>query len=149
LVDVLIKDEMNGKPQHEKLLILGNTPRQLIQSAGFPELPLAIKAKVISKACFDHGIATSMLKRLPDIIANPKCIFKSANAQQSDSVVVLTLEIKNESPIIIPIIKYQQVGRQSQKAGRQNAYNLVTSVYAKEGPNPERKWREQGLLLWE
>jgi len=142
LVDLLIKDEMAGKPRHEQVLLLGETPGQLIEHAGFPELELAIKASVISKACFDHGIATSMLKRLPDIVNNPKSIFKSANVHQVESVVVLTLEIKNQSPIIIPVKKQQQVGRG-------NHFNLITSVYAKEGPDPQKKWKSQGLLLWE
>lgn len=142
LVDVLIKDEQEGKAMHERILLLSNTPDYLIKHAGFPELVLAIKASVISKACFEHGIGTSLLKKLPDIISTPKCVFKPANDAHSDSVVVLTFEIKGTTPIIIPIKQNQQVGRNS-------FCNLVTSVYGKDGPNPEIKWKNSGLLLWE
>jgi hypothetical protein len=141
LVDILIKDEMTGQPQHERLLLLGETPSYLIKAAGFRALPLAIQGKVICKAYFDHGITASMLKRLPDIIHNPKCVFKSANLHQADSVVVITFEIKGQAPVIIPVQKDRLIGRLEH-------YNLVTSVYGKEGEDPVRKWTSAGLLLW-
>ena len=143
LVDVLIKDECAGKPHHERLLLLRDTPEYLIQHAGFSQLAIAIKASVISKACFDHGVSPSLLKRLPEIIAQPKCVFRPANPEiHTDTVVVLTFEVKGSSPIIIPIRKNGQVGRS-------NSFNLISSVYGKEGENPEVKWKKSGLLLWE
>lgn len=142
LVDLIIKEELQGKPSHERLIKLGKTPNYLIDHAGFPALELAIKGSVITKACFDHGIATSMLKRLPDIVANPKCLFKSASRPE-ESVVVLTFEVKGkaELPIIVPISRNMSVGREN--------VNLVASIYGKEGPNPEQKWKTQGLLIYE
>ena len=143
LVDLLIKDECAGKPQHERLLLLGDTPEYLIQYAGFPQLTIAIKASVISKACFDHGISTSLLKNLPEIITQPKCVFQPVDTvTHSDTVVVLTFEVKGSSPIIIPV-------RQNGQVGRGNYFNLISSVYGKEGENPEVKWKKSGLLLWE
>lgn len=141
LVDVLIKNEMKGISNHERVLELGNTPQVLIDECGFPALPFAIKASTISKICFDHGIGTSIIQRLPELAASPKCLFKSANAQFSDSVVVLTFEIKGQSPIIISI-------RQNMMSGRKR-YNFVTSMYAKEGDDPEIKWKSANLLIWE
>jgi len=132
---------MNGLPMHEQVLEIGRTPKILIDKAQFPDIKLAVNAKVISKMCFDHGLATSMLKRLPEIINNPKSLFLSANASQTDSVVVMTFEVKGGNPIIIPIQKNRKVGRK--------LYNLVTSGYAKEGNDPDKKWREKGLLIWE
>lgn len=142
LVDLLIKDEMAGQPHHENVLLLGETPAFLVEKAGFPALDMAIKGSVISKACFDHGITTSLLKRLPEVIATPKCLFRPANPQMTDSVVVLTLEVKGVHPVIIPLRKQQRVGRSE-------VFNLVSSVYGKEGPDPELKWRQQGLLICE
>ena len=141
LVDVLIRDESEGNAKHEKVLLLGRTPDHLIKYANFPELNLAIKSSVISKAYFDHGIHKPMLKQLPEIIANPKSIFLSAHSDNRGSVVVLTHEVKGVSPVIIPI-------RQNQQVGRSNYFNLITSVYGKEGPDPEEKWKQAGLLLW-
>ena len=140
LVGVLIKDEMNGNAQHERVLVLGDTPEYLVDKAGFHPLPLAIKASVISKACFDHGVSTSFLKRLPEIIGNPKALYRSAS--QSESVVVLTLECKGPHPIVIPIRRNARVGRV-----REANFNLISSVYGKEGPDPGIKWGKLGLLI--
>jgi len=142
LVDFVIKEEMKGRPRHEQVLLLGPTPSYLVDKAGFPALELAIMGRVIGKAYFDHGITKSILKRLSVIADNPKCLFQSANSTQTDSVVVLTFELKGETPIVVPIRKNRRIGRLS-------TYNLITSVYGKEGPDPEVKWKEQGLLLWE
>ena len=140
LVDILIKDEMEGRPHHETVLSLGGTPSYLVEKAGFPSLDMAVKASVLSKACFDHGIKPAVLKRLPDIIAGPKSLFRSANPVFIDSVVVLTLELQNGHPVVIPLRKDQRVGRTAR-------YNLVSSVYGKEGIDPAVKWRQQGLLI--
>lgn len=71
-----------------------------------------VTGKVISKACFDHGIPTSILKRLPEIIENPKSLYKSVH-QDLSSVIVVTLELqKGEYPIIIPVHPNKKMGRQ-------------------------------------
>ena len=141
LVDSIIKDEIAGYPRHELVLNLGKTPDFLQKIAGFPDHELVITGKVIGKACFDHGIGPSLLKRLPDIINSPKSIFKSANPDQTDSVIVLTYELKGSAPIIMPI-------KHSKEIGRNGIFNIITSIYGKEGPDPEVKWEKQGLLLW-
>lgn len=141
-VDLVIQSEVQGHPHHEFILQLGETPQLLIEKAGFPNLPMAISTKVISKSCFDHGIGTKLIKRIPYIINRPDCIFKSANLNLSDSVVLLTFEFHNGYPIIIPVRKNRQVGRQN------NRYNMVTSIYGKEGPDPKKKWIREGLLIW-
>ena len=141
LVDSIIKDEVAGTPRHELVLNLGKTPDILQEIAGFPNLDLVITGKVIGKAHFDHGIIASLLKRLPSVINSPKSIFKSANPHQIDSVIVLTYELKGSAPIIMPI-------RQSRPIGRNGNFNIITSIYGKEGPDPEVKWEKQGLHLW-
>lgn len=139
LVDVLIQNEMKGIQNHERIVELGMTPDLLVRECGFPSIPLAIKASTISKICFDHGIATSIIQRLPEILESPKSIYSSANPSQTDSVVVFTFEVKGGAPIIIPIRKNCLSGRKK--------YNFVTSMYAKEGVNPEVRWRR--LLIWD
>lgn len=139
LVQVLIRDEMQGKPRHEYVLELGDTPHLLRKHAQFPDMALAVQASVISKACFEHGIATGVLKRLPEILQTPKGLYKSATV--GDAAVVFTFERHRRAPIVIPVHKNKQVGR-----GRY--YNLIASIYGKEGPDPERRWIQEGLLLW-
>lgn len=134
---------MQGNPNHEQVLFLGTTPQYLVGHAGFDELPLIIKGKTISKICFDHGVQTSVIKRLPEIIHKPKSVFAPALEVHRDSVVVLTFELHRGSPIIIPVKKNVKVGRSK------TDYNVVTSAYAKEGGDIERRWRDEKLLIWE
>lgn len=137
LIDALIKAETIGKPQHEKIVFVSKTPTYLIDLAGFHDLPLVIIGKTVSKAYFDHGITLSLLKRLPEIVETPHALFKSkSQMEHAGSVVVLTLEMKGASPIIVPIRPSGEVGarKSSDKA------NIITSIYAKEGPNPLDKW---------
>lgn len=142
LVDILIKNEMQGINNHERILDLGDTPQLLIEQCGFQPLPLVIKASTVSKICFDHGISTSNIQKLPELISSPKCLFKSANSKQADSVVVLTFEVKNAGPVIVSI-------RQNTMIGRGKYFNVITSMYAKEGDNPEVKWKANNLLIWD
>lgn len=141
LVDLIIKCEMEGRPHHENILFLGETPSFLVDHAGFQPLKLAIKAKTVCKICFDHGISTTAIKRLPDIVSQPKGVYRPASGVHGDSVVILTFELKGSAPVIIPIRKNETVGRAV-------VVNSVSSMYAKEGPDPERKWANDGLLLW-
>lgn len=139
LVDAIIQAEMEGVKEREKILFLGDTPDYIIKAAGFPSLMLAIKASTIAKAAFDHGMPKSFLKRLPEVIANPKALYRSTSETALESVVVLTFEDHRGFPIIIPI-------RPTAKVGRNQIHNLVTSVYGKEGPDVEKRWEES--LLW-
>ena len=141
LVDLIIQAELDGKPLHERILKLGKTPDYLLHHAGFSDLPLVITGSVVGKACFDHGIAKSVLHKLPAIIENSTKLFAPADERHKDSVVVLTAEIKGGYPIIVPI-------RKNKRMGRTEVFNAVSSVYAKEGPDPAVKWTQEGLLLW-
>jgi Phage MuF-C-terminal domain len=58
------------------------------------------------------------------------------------NMVVLTYELKAGAPIIIPIARDRQIGRGP-------LVNELVSMYAKTGPDPTRRWKCQGLLLWE
>lgn len=139
-VDLIIKAEMAGKPHHESILELGDTPEYLIRHGGFEQKDLVISGKVISKACFDHGVPTSMLKRLPDILHKPKSLFNSAT-HNNGSVVVVTFEVVNRVlPFVLPIHK-------NKRFGRARICNAITSAYGKQGDDPEQRWTRQGLLL--
>jgi len=141
LVQLVIEAEMKGTPRNELVLELGATPKLLID-LGFPELPLIIKATTIGKICFDHGINTGTIERLPKLVNSPSHVFKSNSQYVADkSAILITVEFKNFNPIIIAIHKHKKVGR--------SLVNEVVSMYAKEGPNPIDKWTKDGLLMWE
>ena len=99
---------------------------------------LVIKGKTVAKVYFDHGIVTATLYKLLTLVEHARGIFRSAT--RGDSVIVISVEAKQGAPLIVTIARDQPVGRE--------LANVVTSVYAKEGPDPERKWTEAGLLLW-
>lgn len=89
LIDLIIKNEMQGTPTHEFIIELGDTPNTLIKFAQFPELQLAIKASTIAKICFDRwhkNMAT--IKQISDLLAKPKSIYPIPLLQKG--VVVVT-----------------------------------------------------------
>lgn len=136
-VQLLLQASIDGIPRHEAVLSLGATPQFLLDH-GFPELPLSIKGAVIDKAHFDHGITRGVLERLAEIIMTPKALYRSATIP--GTAVVITLELKAGSPILVPIHGNKPVGR--------SFANLVASVYAKEA-DVQARWKRGGLLLWE
>ncbi|SMD13864.1 hypothetical protein [Pseudomonas sp. URIL14HWK12:I5] len=141
LVGVVIQAEVDEKPRHELILELGPTPAQILQSVGqnFQGLDLIIKGKTIGKMHFDHGVSKGVIERLPDILQSPKAIYQSATGP--DGIVVMTFEIQRGYPLIIPI-------HANKRVGRDRSCNVIASMYAKEGPDPQEKWEKAGLLLW-
>lgn len=138
LVNLVLAAEMQGLARPELILEVGPTP-QLLLDNGFPPLPLIVKATTIGKIAFDHGITTSIIERIPKLIAAPSHLFRSATGL--GGAVLVTIENKNGAPIIIALHPSKRVGRR--------VVNEVASMYAKEGPDPISKWSRQGLLLWE
>lgn len=136
-VQLILQASIAGTPKHEVVLDLGATPQFLLDH-GFLELPLCIKGAVIDKVHFDHGITRGVLERLAEIITTPKALYKSATV--TGAAIVITFELQNGSPILIPIHGNKSIGR--------SFANLVTSIYNKE-PTVESRWKRDGLLLWE
>ena len=139
LIGIVIEAERLGKPRHELVLEVCDTPTSLV-GVGFSPLKVVIKAKAVGKIFFDHGLTQRQIEKIPLILENPQAIYTSAT--QPDSVVVFTYEAHVGSPIIIPVAKNRQIGRTP-------LVNEVTSMYAKTGPDPRVRWRAEGLLLWE
>ncbi len=142
LVGVIVDAEIAGKPRHELLLELGETPAYILQNCpGFKALDLVLKAKNLGKMVFDHGMKKGMIERLPEILGKPKALYKSASEQVKDACVIMTFEAHNGFPIIIAVHPGKMIGRRM--------VNEVASMYFKEGPDPQAKWKSAGLLLWE
>lgn len=130
---------MDGKPQHEAILHVGQTPALLV-GLGLPDLPLVVTGKTIDKVFFDHGITKGVIERVHSLVSTPKTVYKAAPPHHAGSVVV-TFEVHRGNPIIIPI-------RASKRFGREFIANEVTSIYAKEGVSYEQWWTSAGLLIW-
>lgn len=142
LVGMAIQAEVDGKPRHELILELGPTPESILRNCpGFLPLDLVLKARNLGKIYFDHMVKKGVIERLPEILANPKALYRSVSTAGMTAAVVMTFETQNGSPIIIPVHGNKQIGRRQ--------VNEVASMYAKEGTDPEVKWKADGLLLWE
>ena len=139
LVDLVICSDKEGRPRHELVLNVGPTPESLVR-LGFNALALVVKAKTIGKMFFDHGLTQGHIEKIPAMLEGPQAIYRSDT--HPTNMVVLTYELKAGSPIIIPVARDRQIGRGP-------LVNEIVSMYAKTEPNPFRRWREQGLLLWE
>lgn len=142
-LSVFLKSIKAGTNYHEYSLDVGITPPVLL-AVGVPQLPMTISVKTIDKCFFRHGISEARLRRLYDLIANPQSVFLSdsphINPNQAHPIVVITVEVKDENPILVAVHPDQRVGRR--------AVNQIKSVYDK----PEEmlgKWKNKGLLLWE
>ena len=106
LVDAIISSSLGGHPvAKEQIGHLGATPALLL-TFGLPDLPLAIKGKVIEKVVMDHGIPKSMVKRLAGLIAAPNAIYASAPPHPT-GVVVLTFETTGLGRVIVSV----EIGR--------------------------------------
>lgn len=138
LIQAVLKACQDGKPQHELLVPICDTPQYLIDY-GFPALPIVISGKTVDKVHFDHGITKGVLERLPSLLDQPKAVFKSAT--QAQSAVVLTFEMKGSNNILVPIHSNKEIGRQK-------FFNVVASIYDKDAAM-EARWRREGLLIWE
>jgi hypothetical protein len=147
LLGILIKSMMtdyegNKAVNHEARLVVGTTP-QILVDLGFPQLPLVIDGSVIDKAFFDHGIPKSKLERIYNLIAAPKAVY--AAHQKNPGSVVVTYEIKDAKPVIIPI-------HPNRPKARNEFFNVIASMYPKassDGGSIEARWKKEGLLLWE
>lgn len=139
LVDIVICAEKEGSPRHELILGIGPTPERLV-GLGFQDLRLVVKAKTISKMFFEHGLTQGLIEKIPAILEAPKAIYRSDT--HPTNMVVLTYELKAGAPIIIPVARDRQIGRGP-------LVNELVSMYAKTGPDPTRRWKCHGLLLWE
>lgn len=135
-IQLLIKASFDGKPQHEVVLNVCETPSYLVDF-GFPQLPIVITGAVVDKAHFEHGITRGVLGRLGEILLKPKAMYRSAT--QQGNAVVVAFEQKDGSPILVPL-------RPDQLAGRTRV-NKVSSLYIKEATIEDR-WKSKGLLIW-
>ena len=129
--------EQSQPKNHQIILTIGATPA-ILTSLGMQKLPIAMTGKVVDKSYFDHGVTKATLEKIYPLIAQPKAIYQSTTIGQ----VVLTYELKNTQPLIVAMHPNKQLG------GRSNFYNVVSSIYYKEGETPELKWVKQGLLMW-
>lgn len=119
-----------GEKSPRENILIGETP-QIYQELGAKNLDLTINQSALNKIAYPdgyfggkHNLGIPALKKLPEQLADPVAILKSAT--QKDSFVVLTQWADmNGNPVVIPI--------HLNKQGTVSLENVVPTAYGKEG----------------
>ncbi|MDO3558280.1 hypothetical protein [Ralstonia pseudosolanacearum] len=119
---------------------IGATPQRYLD-LGFPDLPLAMKIANLEKMIFRHNIPLRFLEGIYGTLLNPKAIYRSHTHPEDINAVVLSFESNHLGPLAAILHANKPIGRL--------LVNELTSVYAKEDKDFEKRWRQAGLLLWE
>ena len=95
-----VEDWKAGRIPDKDTLILGRTP-QILRDVGFNDLPLVIDQKHMREMMIkfkndDHHIDEDIIKKLPELIADPIAIIEADGNNQADSV-LLILGVKNKN----------------------------------------------------
>ncbi len=131
---------------------ISNTPK-ILRDVGLPNLPILMTAKHLKSVTQEsgtdnsvnyHGLDVKVIKKLPELLADPVMIMDSLT--HDDSIVVLTEIVDKENRPVIAAVKMNGVGRQD---GKIISANILTSVYGKDNFNSFiRKNVEEGAVLY-
>ena len=120
-------------------VLLGRFPSHLLGVLNIHDLEIVTSVAIIEKMIFDHGLPPSVVADLHHLVSNPNAIYQSAT--QSDSIVVLTVQITRRLPVLVAIRLAKP-----DSTGKGNVHWLA-SAYPKD-PAMFGRWEKQGLLLW-
>ncbi len=122
-------------------ITVGSTPA-VLQELGASNLPVQVSRDVVRKATngVRHHVSMDAIRALPEELANPVMVFKSAS--EENSLVVLTeMMDENGAPVIAAV-------HLSAKEGRQTV-NRIGSIYGKEEIGAIESWINKGYLLYQ
>jgi hypothetical protein len=114
-----VDDVVSGKVD-QGLLDVMSTPL-VLTLAGAERLPLKMQAGKILEVIKKHNLSPDIIKSIPEAIADPVAIFRSATHPEDSVVVMVDMVDANDSTIIVPIALNR----------REYGYdiNLLASVY--------------------
>ena len=99
---------------------------------------LRISQSVLTKAVNKHNIDVDSLRNLPELLANPIAVFKSARKDVNAKVVLIEAKDKDGNNVVVAInVEGNVYGTD---------VNDVTSIYGRENFGDFARWEEQGLL---
>lgn len=135
----------NTKTNKLALNLIGKIP-PIMKALGIPDEPIEIENRIIEKILREsprfqedsfHNLTVDDLKAIPDALANPVMVFKSATKKDSFVFFTERKDYKNDS-IIIPLAVNKQKGRL--------IINEVTSMYGKDDDFVNRNILNNNLL---
>jgi hypothetical protein len=110
------------------VLNFGSTP-EVMQALGVDPLPMRMRQRVLAKIMGDgagqHGLSADLVKRLPELMAEPVAVFQSGSRATSDGYVILTeANDEKDSPVLVAVhVKVSEGGLEC---------NDIASVYGKD-----------------
>ncbi len=122
-------------------VLLGRFPEHLLTALKIPDLEIVTSVAIIEKMIFEHGLTAPVIADLHNLVCTPNAVYQSAT--QGDSIVVLTIQITRQLPVIAAI-KLDK----PDSAGKPNIHWLA-SAYPKDHTEMFNRWQKQGLLLWQ
>ena len=130
----------DGSMDKNEVFNLGNTP-DVLKNIGADGLPIIMTQKVMNKITGGkHDIDLSEIKRLPQSIAEPIMLFKSATTPNA-YVILTELSDKNGNSVVAAL----HLNRMQNRVN----VNRIASVYGKENiENFVRKQAEAGNLIF-
>ncbi|MCM1513312.1 MAG: strawberry notch C-terminal domain-containing protein [Oxalobacter formigenes] len=134
-----IDDLVSGKSS--TAATLGHPSNQL-KAAGLPDNPLRITKDVVGKLGEKHGLTIEQIKRLPNLLASPVMVFRSATREGSFVVVVddTAPTKKGFEPIVAAINPNGEIMRA--------ASNIISSAYGRNRFGEAiQRWTDDGLLV--
>jgi hypothetical protein len=133
-----LNDYLSGNINPRKAIEFGTTPI-VLQAVGAGPLPLKINQETLKKVLFDkHKLSKELISRLPEKIADPIMIFKSATVE--NGLVVMT-ELEHDGKTVVAAVHLN-----IKKGG--NFINRISSVHPREENSHFINWIEKGLLRY-
>ena len=128
-VDAAVKAGQLGEAGARGHIEIGTLPVALA-FAGIPAGDLRTSAKVLQKVVFDHGVPSSMVKRIPELLETPVMVFRSATV--TGRFVIITSEMVRSAPLIVAISPEQVTGG--------GMLNFVPSLYPRDDLQTIQRW---------
>jgi len=121
---------------------VGRTPA-VLRALGAPDLPITISRDTVRKATngVKHNVPQDVMRRLPELLADPVAVFDS-KTEAGSLAVVLEAQDADGRPVLAAL--HMKV-----KEGRALEVNRVASAYGKDFGEPTfAKWAQEGLLRY-
>ncbi len=123
-------------------ITVGRTPA-VLRALGAPDLPITIRRDTVRKASngIKHNVPREVMRRLPELLANPVAVFDS-KTEPGSLAVVLEAQDGAGRPVLAAL--HMKV-----REGRALEVNRVASAYGKDyGESTFAKWAREGLLRY-
>ena len=126
-----VQKSIKGETSSSEILVVNQKTPRILQKYGAENRPLTMSQSVVRKIAYPegymggkHNLGFAALAKLPEQLADPMAVLKSAS-QKNSLVIITELIDTGNRPVIVPI--------HLDKNGRIGLTNEVPSMYSKDG----------------